>query len=47
MTEQEMRQLMAVLTRSREQFSSRRSSAKTPKRMNDRERDIRDAFRNR
>lgn len=47
MTEQDMKQLVAGLTRSREQFSSRRGRAKTTKRMNERERDIRDAFRNR
>lgn len=47
MTEQEMGQLMAALTRSREQFISRRSSVKTPKRMKEREHDILDAFRNR
>lgn len=47
MNEQEMKHLMAGLTRSREQFCSKRSSSKTPKRMNERDRDIRDAFRNR
>lgn len=47
MTEQDIKQLMNGLMRSREQFSAQPRRAKPVKRMSERERDIRDAFRNR
>lgn len=46
MTEQEMRQLVAALTRSREQFT-RRQHASPRRRTSERDRDIREAIRNR
>lgn len=46
MTEQEMKQIMAGLTRSREQFTRTQLASKV-RRMTERERDIREAMRNR
>lgn len=50
MSEQDVKVMLSAFTRSREQFTTHRSKARgssTGRRMTERERDIRDAFRNR